>query len=210
MANSIRFFPFCILLLVAACIAGCTSQPAAPVAGPQAVTTIPTVAQTTAFPETAVTTAFPSQLSGSVTQPPTPETKVFLNEKGTLTTTTYKTFDFKDKGIEFIHPKEKFKVSVKSDKPVLAYAVNTEQASQLQALVPRFESYSEKIQWGLVNPLMAMGKVTDSTQEFTIEEVGRATYVVDGRWMSFDDKYSSSTEPFNFEITITKTYTPPV
>lgn len=62
---------------------------------------------------------------------------------------------------------------------MLAYAVNTEQASQLQALVPRFESYSDKISWGLVNPLMAMGKVTDSTQEFTIEEVGRATYVVD-------------------------------
>ena len=205
MANTTRFFSFCILLIAAACIAGCTSQPATPATGTLAATTSQTVVQTTAIPQTAI----PSESTRSATQTTVQEDKVVLHEKGMLTTKSYKTFDFKDEGIEFVHPDERYTVTVKSEKPVLAYAVNTEQALQLQGLVPRYESYSDKIQWGLVNPLMVMGKVTDSTQEFTIDEVGRVTYVVDGRWMNFDSRYSSSTEPFSFEITIIKTYTLP-
>jgi hypothetical protein len=133
---------------------------------------------------------------------------VILNEGGMLTKNTYKTYDFKNMGIEFVHPKERYKVTVKSDKPVLAYAVNSEQGLQLEALVPHYESYSEKIQWGLIDPFMVMGKVSDSTQEFTIDDIRRATYVVDGRWMNFDDTYASSAEPFRFTITITKINTP--
>lgn len=200
---------FCIVLLATACIAGCTSQTATPASGTAAPTTIQALPPATAVPDTTVPATIPTQSIPSATKTVVQETKVILNEKDLLTTKTYKTFDFKKMGIEFLHPGEKYKVSVKSEKPVLAYAVNTEQAGQLQALVPHYESYSNKIQWGLVNPTMVLGKVTDDTKEFTVEDITRATYVIDGRWMSLDNIYSSSTEPFSFEITITKTYSPP-
>ena len=68
-----------------------------------------------------------------------------------------------------------------SEKPVLGYAVNSEQAMQLQGsqLIPHYESYSKKIQWGLVKPSMILEKATDSTKEFTVEYVGPLSYVVD-------------------------------
>jgi len=63
---------------------------------------------------------------------------------------------------------------------VLAYAVTTGQSSQVYALlVHHYDSHSAKIQRGLVHLLMVMGKVTGSTQEFTVEEIERATCVVD-------------------------------
>ena len=51
---------------------------------------------------------------------------------------------------------------------------------------------------------MVMEKVTDSTKEFTLDEVGSLSYVVDGRWMSFDSMYDN-TAPFSYELTIVKT-----
>jgi hypothetical protein len=68
-----------------------------------------------------------------------------------------------------------------SEKLVLGYAVNSEQAMQLQGsqMIPHYESYSKKIQWGLVKPSMILEKATDSTKEFTVEYVGPLSYVVD-------------------------------
>ena len=54
---------------------------------------------------------------------------------------------------------------------------------------------------------MEMGKVTDATKTFTVDKLAPYAYVVDGRWMGFDNVYSS-TPPFNYEITITKIYNP--
>ena len=51
---------------------------------------------------------------------------------------------------------------------------------------------------------MVIEKATDTTKEFTLEDVGPLTYVVDGRWMGYDSIYDN-TAPFTYEITIVKT-----
>jgi hypothetical protein len=51
---------------------------------------------------------------------------------------------------------------------------------------------------------MVMEKATDSTREFTLEDPGPLTYVVDGRWMGYESVYDN-TGPFSYEITIVKT-----
>lgn len=191
-----------ILLLGAVCIAGCTTSsgtPAAPVTA--AATTIQTASPTP--------TAEPTPVQKTTTQIPAVTTavsteKVILHETGMLTTKTYKTYDFKAMGYKFLYPKDKIKITIKSEKPIMGYATNSEQAGQLQALIPRYQSYSQKVDWGLIEPVMVMEKATDSTKEFTLDEVGSLSYVVDGRWMSFDSMYDN-TPPFNYEITIVKT-----
>ena len=115
---------------------------------------------------------------------------------------------------------------IKAEKPVLGYALNTEQATGLQGsqLIPHYESYSKNIQWGLIDPSFVLEKATNSTGEFiygdyieyryddgkyvamnkTKGEVHPLTYVVDGRWMSYDPVYEN-VQAFAYEITITKT-----
>jgi hypothetical protein len=194
-----------ILLLAAVFIAGCVSPGSAP-----APTVIPTTVQTslpTTVMEIPIVTVATTIKTTTVTTTPaqTSAEKEILHEKGMLTTTTFKSYDFKDLGYKFLYPNDKFRVTLRSEKPVLGYAVNSEQALQLQGeqLVPHYESYSKKIQWGLVKPSMILEKVTDSTKEFTVEDVGPLSYVVDGRWMSFDSVYESA-PPFNYELTIIK------
>jgi len=195
-----------VLLLAAIFIAGCASPPgSAP-----AQTVIPTTVQTslpTKVMETPIVTVATTikTISVTTTTAQTSAEKEILHEKGMLTTTTFKAYDFKDLGYKFLYPNDKFRVTLMSEKPVLGYAVNSEQAIQLQGsqLIPHYESYSKKIQWGLVKPSMVLEKETDSTKEFTVEEVGPLSYVVDGRWMSYDSLYES-VPPFNYELTITK------
>ena len=81
--------------------------------------------------------------------------------------------------------------------------MNSEQAGQLQAPIPQYQSYSQKVDWGLIEPVMVMEKVTDPTKEFTLDEVGSLSYVVDGRWMSFDSMYDNAA-PFSYEFTTVK------
>ena len=43
-----------------------------------------------------------------------------------LTTKTYMTYDFKTlMGYKFLYPKDKFRITIKSEKPVLGYAMIT-------------------------------------------------------------------------------------
>ena len=198
--------PATILIMTAVCISGCTVN-----VGNPAPTTVPTTLQTappatTAVPTTiVVTTPVPTTKATATTAP---TEKEVLHEKGTLTTTSYKTYDFKNlMGYKFVYPKDSFRITIRSDKPVLGYAVNTEQAGQLQGsqLVPHYVSYVKGgIDWGLIDPVMIMEKATDSTKEFTMQDVRPLTYVVDGRWMSYDHNYDN-TPPFNYEIIIVKT-----
>ena len=195
-----------VLLLAAIFIAGCAS----PSGSAPAQTVVPTTVQTslpTTVMETPIVTVATSIKTTTVITTPTQTNaeKEILHEKGMLTTTTFKTYDFKDLGYKFLYPNDKFRVTLKSEKPVLGYAVNSEQAIQLQGsqLVPHYESYSKKILWDLVKPSMILEKVTDSTKEFTVEDVEPLSYVVDGRWMSYDSLYES-VPPFNYELTITK------
>lgn len=193
-----------ILLVAAVCIAGCSVNVGTP--APTSVpTTAPTVPPTTtAVPTTALvtTTVAPTTAATTVSTE-----KVILHETGILTTKTYKTYDFKTvMGFKFLYPKDKFKITIKSEKPVLGYAVSTTQAGQLQGsqLIPRYQTYQKGVDWGLITPSMVMEKATDSTKEFTLTDVGPLTYVVDGRWMGYESVYDN-TPPFNYEITIVKT-----
>ena len=197
---------FIILLLIAsACIAGCSMNigTPAPTTVPPTVqapaTTLPTPEPTTVLPATTVATTI-------VTTAPTE--KEVLHEKGILTTSSYKTYDFKTlMGYKFLYPKDRFRITIRSEKPVLGYAVSSEQAGQLQGsqLIPKYESYIKGgINWGLIEPVMVIEKATDTTKEFTLKDVGSLTYVVDGRWMGYDSNYNN-VGPFNYEIIIVKT-----
>jgi len=212
-----------ICLIVTMVIAGCASPSApAPVQTPAPTTVIQTVLPTTAeAPTVTLTTTVltPSPTEGFIE-------KEILHDTGILTPKTFKTYDFKDMGFKFIYPGDKFRISIKAEKPVLGYALNTEQATGLQGsqLIPHYESYSKNVQWGLIDPSFVLEKATDSSGEFvygdyieyrydngnyvamnkTKGEVHPLTYVVDGRWMSYDPVFDN-VQNFNYEITITKT-----
>jgi hypothetical protein len=197
----------CVLLFAAIFVAGCASPSApAPVKIPAPTTVTQTSLPTMVTPTPQITVA-PSGTTTSIPTAPaqTSAEKEILHEKGMLTTTTFKAYNFKDLGYKFLYPNDKFRVTLKSEKPVLGYAVNSEQTSQLQGsqLVPHYESNSKNIQWGLVKASMVLEKATDVTREFTVEEVGPLSYVVDGRWMSLDPVYDM-TPPFSYELIITK------
>jgi hypothetical protein len=193
-----------ILIMAAVCIAGCSVNMGAP-----APTPAPTPVQTVPTTTTSAPTTIPVTTTNVTTAATTaPAEKEILHETGTLTTKTYKTYDFKTlMGYKFLYPKDKFRITIKSEKPVLGYAVSTEQAGQLQGsqLIPRYQSYIKGgIDWGLIKPVMIVEKATDTTKEFTLTDVGPLTYVVDGRWMGYDSNYDN-TPPFTYEITIVKT-----
>jgi len=194
-----------VLLVAVVCITGCTVNVGAPTP-----TTVPTTVQTAPPTTTVEPTKVPVITTYITTAATTASTeKVVLHETGILTTKTYKTYDFKTlMGYKFLYPKDKFRITIKSEKPVLGYALNTEQAGQLQGsqLIPRYQTYVKGgIDWGLIEPVMVIEKATDTTKEFTLQDdVRPLTYVVDGRWMGYDSNYDN-TAPFNYEITIVKT-----
>ena len=125
--KSLMCIGVCLILTIF--IAGCASpsaSPPLPTASPTAVIqTISTVTvEVTTVPVT--TSVVTKQITESVVE------KEILRDKGILTTKTYKTYDFKDLGFKFIYPGDKFRISIKAEKPVLGYALNTEQATGLQ------------------------------------------------------------------------------
>jgi hypothetical protein len=217
--KSLKWIGVCLIVTIF--IAGCAS-PSAPVQTPAPTTVIqtvpPTTSETTIVPVT--TTVVTTQTTEAAVE------KEILHDTGILTTKTYKTYDFKDLGFKFIYPGDKFRITIKAEKPVLGYALNTEQATGLQGsqLIPHYESYSKKVQWGLIDPSFVLEKATSSTGEFiygdyieyrsdgdkyvamnkTKGEVHPLTYVIDGRWMSYDPVYDN-VQTFTYEITITKT-----
>lgn len=197
----------CILLIGAVCIAGCTMNVGTPPATTLSPATIvPTTIQTIP-PKTAEPTMVPVITTIVTTAATTaPIEKVVLHETDILTTKDYKTYDFKTlMGYKFLYPKDKFRITIKSEQPVMGYALSTLQAGQLAALIPRYQSYIRGgIDWGLIEPVMVIEKATDTTKEFTLNDPIPLTYVVDGRWMSYEDGYSN-TGPFKYEITIVKT-----
>ncbi len=196
-----------VLLMAAVCIAGCSvnvGAPATTTAVPTTVQTVlPTITTTAELTTVPVTTTIVTIAATTA-----PAEKVVLHEKGILTTKTYKTYDFKTlMGYKFLYPKDKFRITIESEKPVLGYALSTERAGQLQGsqLIPRYQTYVKGgIDWGLIEPVMVIEKATDTTKEFTLQDVGPLTYVVDGRWMGYESNYDN-TPPFSYEITIVKT-----
>jgi hypothetical protein len=192
-----------ILLMATVCITGCTVN-----VGTPTPTTVITPVHTTIPPTTTAepTTAIVTTTIATIAATTAPVEKQILHETGILSTKSYKTYDFKTlMGYKFLYPKDKFRITIKSEKPVLGYAVSTEQAGQLPGLIPRYQTFVKGgIDWGLIEPKMILEKATDTTKEFTLEDVGPLTYVVDGRWMGYDSNYDN-TPSFNYEITIVKT-----
>jgi len=200
--RKISFLLMVVLIMSAVCIAGCSVN-----LGTPTPTTMPTTVQTVPPTPTAAPTTVPVATTIVTTAAVTAPTEVqVLHETGTLTTKTYKTYDFKTlMGYKFLYPKDKFRITIKSDQPVLGYALSTLQAGQLAALIPRYQSYIKGgIDWGLIEPVMVIEKATDTSKEFTLSDTMPLTYVVDGRWMGYESDYSN-TGPFKYEITIVKT-----
>ena len=196
----------CILMatiVVFIALAGCTSPSGTPAA---TQTTIPTTIQTPQIAPTApvVTNTVKETVTTVKTQ--TEVEKVILHETGISSPTSFKAYSLQTTTDEFSQIGTKYKITIKADKPVIGYAVTTLQSDVLQGneFTPQYVPSSDNIQWGLITPYMAMGKVTDATKTFTVDKIARYVYVVDGRWMGFDDLYKT-TPPFNYEITITKT-----
>ena len=187
-------------------LAGCTSPSATPLA---TQTTVPTTIQTPAPATTApvVTTAVKATVTAVKTE--TTVEEVILHQTGILSPTSFQTYNLQTTKDQFSQIGTKYKVTIKADKPVIGYAVTTAQTDVLQGseFTPQYVPSSDKIQWGLITPYMAMGKVTEATNTFTVDKIAPYVYVVDGRWMGFDDSYKT-TPPFNYEITITKIYNP--
>lgn len=200
---------FTVLLVAAVWIAGCTMNVGSPAPTPVVPTPVPAPLQTVIPATTAEPTTVPVTKTILTTAgTPAPAENVVLHETGILTTKDYKTYDFKTlMGYKFLYPKDRFRITIKSDQPVLGYALSTERAGQLQGtqLIPRYVSYVKGgIDWGLIEPVMVIDKATNTSKEFTLTDVGPLTYVVDGRWMSYDSNYNRIT-PFTYEITIVKT-----
>lgn len=200
---------WCIFLVLAAAVAftGCTTQQAAP------ATPVPSVsAPAESAPATPAITAAPAaektEKTAEVTKEEIKKTseKVILNTKGLISPGEHKTFDFKSMGDEFSKIGEKYTITLKSDKPVIGYAVTTTQADELQGneMTPSYDSSSDKIQWGLTTPYMSFGRVTDSTKTFTVETEHQYVYVIDARWMKNDNDYKDL-PAFNYELVIAKT-----
>ena len=148
-----------VCLIVTIFIAGCAS-PSAPAPAP-VQTPAPTTVIQTIPPATSEATIV--SVTTTVGTKPTTEAvveKEILYDTGILTTKTYKTYDFKDLGFKFIYPGDKFRITIKAEKPVLGYALNSEQATGLQGsqLIPHYESYSNKVQWGLIDPSLSLRK----------------------------------------------------
>lgn len=113
-----------ICLIVTLVIAGCVSPtPPAPVQTP-APTPAPTTAIQTVLPTTPEATVV-TVVSTRVTPKPsgTVIEKEILHDTGILTTKTYKTYDFKDMGFKFIYPGDKFRITIKAEKPVLGLSL---------------------------------------------------------------------------------------
>jgi hypothetical protein len=127
-----------------------------------------------------------------------------LHDKGTLTTKTFRTYNM---GIK--NQREGFKITLKAEQPVLGFALNTEHVFQLGSSdqIPHYESYSKHIQWGKLETCYVLEKAINSTTgELTTwcyPPNIPLTYVVDGRWMSFDPAYDN-VQDFPYEITISK------
>ena len=208
MARISRMYLLSTLLLILALIAGCTSEPAAPVPATTNPPTAQTVVVTTTLTETA--TPVPPVPVATITKATTvPVAKVIVTDKGIVTPDTFKTYDLEGRAGVFSRIGDKYTITIKADKPVLGYAVDAYQAQQLQGslLTPQYLSQSSKVNWGLVKPFMVMEKVTNSEETFTISEIHPYVYVIDGRWMGFDENYKSI-QGVNYELTITKTPNP--
>ena len=200
------FCLFTLLLVMAIAFCGCTSPQASPSTLPATPVTVLSTIPTTATPAAVL-----PEKTAEVTKHETRADveKVILTTRGLISPTEFKTFDFKSMGDEFSQIGVKYRIMLKADKPVIGYAVTNTQAAELQGntLTPQYESYSDRIQWGLITPYMNLGRVTDSTKTFTVTTIAPYVFVVDARWMASDNDYKT-TKPFNYELTITKITSP--
>ncbi|MFA6226578.1 MAG: hypothetical protein WC620_10505 [Methanoregula sp.] len=146
-----------LLLALVIAISGCTSQQAAPATPPATPVTVLSTIPATATPAAALPEKT-AEVTKTETRPDVE--KVILTTKGMISRTEFKTFDFKSMGDEFSQPGVKYRITLKADKPVIAYAVTNTQASELQGdiMTPQYVSSSDKIQWGLITPYMNLGK----------------------------------------------------
>lgn len=89
-------------------------------------------------------------------------------------------------GYKLVYPKDTFKITILSEKPVPGNAMNTEQSDDTgfpaDSPVPTY--MKEGIAWGFINPEMVMEKATDSAKEFILAGVRPLTLLLtDAGWL---------------------------
>lgn len=195
------FLCMAIVLIAALCTTGCTSTQAPPATPAPAPVTTPAAPGPVATPAATEPVTTAATLPGTTTK----AGNVIFTTSGTISPSTYTTYDFRTMGEPLQELGETYTIIIKADKPVLGYAVTTYQADQLKGdlLTPKYVSHSDKVQWGLVEPQMIMEKVTDDKKTFSVEKEAFYAYVIDGRWMQSVDEYAN-TPPFGYTLTIIK------
>jgi len=130
---------------------------------------------------------------------------VILHDKDELTIEEYKEYKFSDMGYEFLYEGDTLKVYITSEKPVLVYCINYMDVIRLEspANTPHYETYSDKVQWGSLEPAFSLEKVTHEKATFIIRDVGRYSFIIDPRWMASDSAWLTR-NPFAYEITLIK------
>lgn len=130
---------------------------------------------------------------------------ILLDETCSLTIREYKEYPFSDMGYDFLYEGDKFQVSIRSEKPVIVYVVGYMDAIRIQASdnIPHYDEGVGKLQWGNVQPVFFWERVSDRIGTFTITDVGRYSFVIDPRWMTYDDNWKTK-RPFTYELRITK------
>ncbi len=158
-------------------------------------TTTPVTAATTLPTVTIVTTATPRPESG----------RILVDETYSLTIDEYKEYKFSDFGYDFLYEGDRFQFSITSEKPVTVYVVGYMDSIRIQASdnTPHYEEGDTRLQWGNVKPAFYWERVTDRIAAFTIKDVGSYSFVVDPRWMTYDERWATK-RPFTYKLRITR------
>ena len=208
-----RIVPFGILLLlilVSGCFSDFKAVNRSNISGNVTETTPLTIVATanpevipTTKPVTLATPIQPVIVTTITTQPESG--KILIEDSYSLTISEYKEYKFSDVGYDFLYKGDKFQFSITSEKPVIVYIVGYMDSIRIQASdgTPHYEVGDPKLQWGNVKPAFYWERVTDKIATFEIKEVGRYSFVVDPRWMTYDEDWVTK-RPFSYTLRITR------
>lgn len=211
-----------IILILAIFICGCSAPSQLPRNNPTATPTELTPGPT---PTSTAVTASPTLTTPQTSEEPTinatenitpnPQItmktgdSIIFDKKDAVYWNTFKAYnfeDFKKEGLDLTYqnPGDTFRITIKSEKPLMVYVIPTMDVWTLDNYV--------KIQWDNVNkkfvyqgivPLVKMEQVYDDSKEFTVEKTGKYSVIVDGR-LTETDYTKSMNEAFKYEINISK------
>jgi hypothetical protein len=131
--------------------------------------------------------------------------KILVDESYSLSINEYREYKFSDLGYAFLYEGDRFQFSITSEKPVMVYIVGYMDSIRIQASdgTPHYEVGNPNLQWGNVKPAFYWERVTDKIATFRITEVGKYSFVVDPRWMTYDEDWKTR-RSFSYKLRITR------